>query len=209
MLHAVAVRDEAHLCRAARLVNRAAKGYLDAAEQSHSSKIPSRQLPGEAITDGLNGLAEQAWDQFEQDDDEEVELCRIDVCQYKEEGEDPEDPDVWERCRERKRAQCYSTTVSDELPLEIEKVRKDGWVFRKPYEPGHGYDSDDEHESTYWDALTHRSASSELSVRLPEDVASSVKSARRYRARTRHVAASGPAPPMIVATCAGTSPATD
>ena len=33
--------------------------------------------------------------------------------------------------------------MSDELPLEIAKVRKDGWVFRKPYRPG--YDFDDEH----------------------------------------------------------------
>ena len=153
----------------------AAKGYLDAAETKPLLKeiSVSSNFQAEAIADGLNGLARSKyWDQFEEDDDEEVELCRIDVCQYKEEGEDPEDPDVWERCRERKRAQCYSTTVSDELPLEIEKVRKDGWVFRKPYEPGHGYDSDDEHESTYWDALTHRSLPlPELFVRLPEDVA--------------------------------------
>ena len=89
---------------------------------------------------------------------------------------------MWERCRERKRAQCYSTTVSDELPLEIEKVRKDGWVFRKPYEPGY-YDSDDEHESTYWDALTtgpclFPSSSSGCRRTSP----SSAKSARRSRA---------------------------
>ena len=90
------------------------------------------------------------------------------MCQYKEEDEDPVDPDVWERCRERKRARCYATTVSDELPLEIAKVRKDGWVFRKPYAPG--YDFDD--EQMYWDSLKLRSRPlPELFVRLPEDVA--------------------------------------
>lgn len=149
----------------------AAKGYLDAAETKPLLKeiSVSSNFQAEAIADGLNRLARSKyWDQFEQDDDEDVELCRVDVCQYKEEDEDPEDPDVWERCRERKRARCYATTVSDELPLEIAKVRKDGWVFRKPYAPG--YDFDD--EQMYWDSLKLRSRPlPELFVRLPEDVA--------------------------------------